>query len=119
MPLIPLNRSVFGTPIVRDQFQELASEVLELAQRFEDESGRVVDSLGARNLAAGLAPERVPYQIRVTAVSENCQDVRVGDLAFLPVGGGTMVTANRGGKAERIYMIAEDRILAVYREDDV
>lgn len=109
MPLIPLNDAVFGEPVVRDRHAGLRQEIEELAAKH---------TIGdPRALTAGLAEEKVPFQIRVTAVSGECREVQVGDIAILPPGGGTMVTVTRNGVAERVYMISESRILCVFRDD--
>lgn len=118
MPLIPLNDSVFGEPIVRDKHAGLMNEVATLTAEFEETLGKVVSPGGSRELTASLAPEKVPFQIRVTSVAEGCKEVQEGDLAILPVGGGTMVTITKSGEARRLYMISEKNILAVLRDSN-
>lgn len=117
MSLIPLNDAVFGEPVWRDDFGELRNELATLTHAFEASSG-VAPVGGGRALTASLSESRAPHQIRVTSVADECREVQVGDLAILPEGGGTMVTVTRGGVAERLYMISERHILAVYRDDD-
>lgn len=118
MKLLPLNDAVFGEPVVRDQNRNLIHELHELTSEFEATHRERSFNGGARTLTAALAPEKVPYQVIVTAVGPDCKEVQIGDLAILPKGGGTMVTITEGNIPKRVYMIAESKILCVLRDDE-
>lgn len=118
MALEPLNDTVFGDVIEHETSNELLSELASLTAAFD--GGRSYEmEAGRRQLEAQLAPQKQPYQIKVTAIGPDVRGVSVGDVALLPEGGGTMVTIvdEETGVFRRIFMISERAILACFSED--
>lgn len=123
MPLMPMGETVFGEVVVQDLNRDLISDFEQLTDQFgdvvESKAGRGQLSVSKRQIEAQLAPEKMVYQVIVTALGPECRTLRVGDVALLPPRKGTMVTImdEKTGEPERVYAIKESDVLALYRVD--
>lgn len=92
MPLIPRKRRVIGKILE----EKLRNSLIELP--FEEEQ---------------------MFKMEVIAVGELAVDVQVGDIAILPEYGGAFITLydDETNEEEKYFVIDEEHILAVYRED--
>lgn len=115
--LTPLNDAILGEVIEHVQGDP---ELLSALESLPTDMGRAYEFDAAkRAMAAQLAPQKQPFQVRVVAVGPDVRDLAVGDIAILPEGGGTMITVvdDEDDSFQRVFLISEKGVLARFRED--
>lgn len=115
----PMNDSVIGEPIVHDQ-SPLLEELEALTANVNVPGMEHEFDTARRQMEATLAPQKQPFQVTVVACGPDCKELVPGDIAFLPQGGGTLVTIHDedDGSFQRLFMISESAVLARFRAED-
>ena len=111
-----MNDSIVGSVIVHEGDSELLTEFATLSQVVP--GGRRTHEFDAarRQIEASLSPKKQPHQVTVEAVGPDVREMEVGDIAFLPHGGGTMITVHNesDGTFKHVFVISESAVLARY-----
>lgn len=118
MAIIPINDTVFGDVIEVDEQVELRTEFLALTEAAN--LGGYQFEAARRQVEAALSPKKQAFQVRVFATGPDCKELRPGDIAILPEGGGSMITIidDETDTFRRVFAIAEKGVLACFRDDD-
>lgn len=112
MDIKPMNDSIIGQ-VIKHEESELLNELSTLTAGISGGRGYEFDA-ARRQLEASLSPKKQPYQVTVVATGPDVTELEVGDIAFLPEGGGTMITVHdeEDGTFQHLFVISEKAVLA-------
>lgn len=118
MPLLPMNDTIFGRPImVQGKHSDLIEEFARLTA--DVDLGSIGNSEALSKDGALIASldsaEQQFYTMDVIAVGPDVQELSIGDTVIVPPDAGTMVTiVEEDQEYVRLFLIEESACLARY-----